>query len=201
MKTPLLAFAALALLSFPASAQSSDDAFGAALRGVQAAPPPGVKAKPQRPAPAAAKPLVAPDAVWAKVLATVKKSGKFNPSPLGLMPDTFSIKDVTGDPKGANTTVEIQVVGVINDDDKFEAMGAALTTRTTTVDAKTGNLVTEWWGVQTDIYGEVAQAGHGTVVTTADGKPVSQTPEEVAATDPRVKTQFDAMLKHWAERP
>ncbi len=67
-------------------------------------------------------------------------------------------------------------------------------------DAKTGNLVMEQWMFQTDIYGEVGNAAHATVVKDPSGKVVSGGPEQLNPADPKIQAQYDSMLKHWAER-
>jgi hypothetical protein len=116
------------------------------------------------------------------------------------MPGSFSLEDVVGDPKADHTVQNIIVLGLLNDDEKFEAMGAMLVITESKLDPKSGNWTLEQWGFETDIYGQVADIGQGTVVKTPDGKVVSTSHATIDPADPKIKTRFDAMLKHWAER-
>lgn len=190
----------LALLAAPASAQSDAD-FAASL--TQGAPTAvqfaRVKAKPQKPAAPAAKAPAADEAVWAKVIETIKRDGKYKPAPNPLMPSSFSIEDSTGDPKGDHTKRGISVLGLINEEEQFEAMGAMLVVMELKV-GKDGNTTIDQWMFQTDIYGEVGDAAHATVVKDPAGKTVSAVPEKLNPADPRIQAQYDSMLKHWAER-
>ena len=79
-------------------------------------------------------------------------------------------------------------------------MGAILVFKRHTLDPKDGNWRIDQWMFMTDIYGEVGDAGHGVIIQTPDGKTVSATPEKLNPADPKIQTQYDAMLKHWAER-
>ncbi len=192
----------LALLAAPASANPDAD-FAASL--TQGAPTAvqfaRVKAKPQKPAaPAApaAKPPAADEAVWAKVLETVQRDGKYKPGNQ-LMPGSFSIEDSTGDPKGDRSMRGISVLGMINEEEQFEAMGAMLVAMQFKVGAD-GNTTIDQWMFQTDIYGEVGDAVHITAVKDPAGKALSAVPEKLNPADPRIKAQYDSMLKHWAER-
>ncbi len=201
MKIIVLVLAALAIFPLAALAAPGDGSFDAALEGPFTDLMPSAQQKAQKQQPSAAKGPTAPDDAWKKTLEAVKRDGKYKAGLLGLTPDIFSIKDVVGDAKAAHTTQEIQVFGMLNDDGKFEPMGVSIMTRTYTLDSKDGNWHIEWWGVQTDIYGEAGEAGHGTIVESPAGKTVSTAPEKIAVTDPRIKMQFDAMLKYWSERP
>jgi hypothetical protein len=190
----------VASLSLKASAQNGDSAFAAALGNAPSfAVPAQLKTQPQKPPVAKVKPPTANDAVWQKVLETVKKSGKYAPE-AGLMPGSFAIEDSTGDPKAAHVEQGITVLGTLNDDEQFEAMGALLMIQSFTLDPKDGNWRIDQWMFETDIYGQVQDAGHGTVITTPDGKKVSAVPEKLNPADPKIQAQYDAMLKHWAER-
>lgn len=196
----LLALAASAFMVSRASAQT-DAAFASALRegaptAVQFAQ---VKAKPQKPAPVAPKAPVADDAVWRKVLETVKRDGVYKPG-AGPLPGAFTIDDSTGDPKGAHVERSVAVLGMINDDELFEAMGAIFVVKSYTLDPKDGNFRVDQWMFMTDIYGEVGDGGHGLVIQTPDGKTVSAVPEKLSPSDPRIQAQYDAMIKYWAER-
>ncbi len=203
MITPSLRRAGLLLvvastLSLRASAQS-DAAFASALG--QGAPSFATlsqfKLKPQKPA--APQAPAADDAVWQKVLAAVKADGKYTPE-AGMKPGSFSIKDSTGDPKGEHTTSAITVMGLLNDEGKFEPMGVMLVFEAAVRDPKDGNLRVEQWMFAADVYGSVENAGHGTAVVAPDGKPLSTTPDKLNPSDPKIQAQYDAMLKHWAER-
>ncbi len=195
-----LAVAVIAALSLRAAAQS-DAAFASALG--QGVPTPAqfaqAKAKPQKPAPPVVKPPSAPDAVWQKVLETVKNGGIYKPG-ADPMPSAFTIDDSSGDAKADHETHSIAVLGLINDDEKFEAMGAILVFKSHKLDPKDGNWRIDQWMFMTDIYGEVADAGHGVIIQTPDGKTVSATPEKLNPADPKIQAQYDTMLKHWAER-
>lgn len=200
LRRTVLALAVIAFLVSRAAAQNGDAAFASSLQqGVPAfARVAGLKAKPQKPAPAPKAP-VADDAVWQKVLETVKRDGVYKPGN-GPLPSAFTIDDSTGDPKAAHVERSIAVLGMINDDEQFEAMGAIFVVKSYTLDPKDGNWRIDQWMFMTDIYGEVGDGGHGLVIQTPDGKTLSAVPEKLDPADPKIKTQFDAMLKHWAER-
>lgn len=186
-----------------ASAQGSDARFAAALDPHDLQVPAQLRALPQRPVPgAAAKPKgpVANDAVWQKVLETVKRDGKYKAGMGGFVPATFSIEDTNGDAKADHQTRGITFLGMINDDEKFEAMGGMMVFMDFKLDPKDGNFHVEQWLFEVDLYGEVQNAGHGVVITTADGKKISATPEKLNPADPKVQAQYDSMLKYWAER-
>lgn len=196
LRRAVLVLAVIAFLVVRASAQTgSDAAFAAALE--QGAPTPAefaqVKKRPQRPA--APK---ADDAVWAQVLETVKRDGKYKPGNV-FMPGSFSIEDSTGDPKGAHTMRAISVLGMLNEEEQFEAMGAMIGVMEFTLDPN-GNTVVDQWMFQTDVYGEVGEIAHGTMIKSPDGKPQGSTRATVDPAAPETKAQYDAMLKHWAER-
>lgn len=201
MKTPLL-LAALIALPLAASAQSTDAAFADSL-GAIAAPVAASKAQfkllKQKPAAPQAKTPAAKDADWQKLVEAVKKDGKYSPE-AGFMPGSFSIEDSTGDPKGDHESRSVGFMGGLNDDEKFEPIGAALILRTAKLDPKTGNFNIEIWMFQTDVYGEVQNAGHGTGVESADGKPLSKSPDKLDPADPKVQAKLDEMVKYWAER-
>ncbi|MBI2789925.1 MAG: hypothetical protein HYX59_14720 [Elusimicrobia bacterium] len=199
LRRTLLALAVIAFLISRASAQT-DAAFATALQlgaptAVQFAQ---AKAKPQKPAPAPKAP-VADDAVWQKVLETVKRDGVYKPGN-GPLPGAFTIDDSSGDPKGARVERSVAVLGMINDDEQFEAMGAIFVVKSYTLDPKDGNFRVDQWMFMTDIYGEVGDGGHGLVIQTPDGKTVSAVPEKLSPSDPRIQAQYDAMIKYWAER-
>ncbi|MCR4295488.1 MAG: hypothetical protein NUW21_08135 [Elusimicrobia bacterium] len=201
LRRALLVLAVIAFAISRASAQTgSDAAFSSAL--VQGAPVPAqfsaLKAKPQKPAAPAAPPS-APEAVWQKVLETVKRDAEYAPG-AGPMPSVFSIEDSTGDPKGAHVKHAISVLGMINDEEQFEAMGAIIVFIESKLDAKDGNYHVEQWIFQTDIYGDVGEAGHGVSIKSPDGKPLGATRSALDPADPKIQKQYDAMLKHWAER-
>lgn len=189
----------LALLAVPASANPDAD-FAASL--TQGAPTAvqfaRVKAKPQKPAAAPAKAPAADEAVWAKVIETVKRDGKYKPGNT-RMPGSFSIEESTGDPKGDRSMRGISVLGMINEDEQFEAMGAVLVVVKFKVGAD-GNTTADQWVLQTDIYGEVGNAAHITAINDPAGKTLSVAPEKLNPTDPKIQAQYDSMLKHWAER-
>lgn len=199
MRRALLVLAVIAFIISRASAQS-DAAFSAALQA--GAPSPAqfaqLKAKPRKPAAPPAAPS-APEAVWQKVLETVKRDGEYKPG-VGPMPSVFSIDDSTGDPKAAHVENSIAVLGMINDDEQFEAMGAIFVVKSFTIDPKDGNWRIDQWMFMTDIYGEVGDGGHAVVIQTPDGKTVTAVPEKLNPSDPKIQKQYDAMLKHWAER-
>lgn len=196
----LLALAVIPFLISVASALDGDSAFAWALQA--GAPSPSriaaAKAKPQKPAPAP-KPPVADDATWQKVLETVKRDGVYKPG-AGPLPSVFAIDDIAGDPKGAHEARSVAVLGMINDDEQFEAMGAIFVSKSVTVDPKNGNRTVDQWMFMTDIYGEVGEGGHVVVVQTPEGKTLSTTPDNLAPSDPKIQAQYDKMLKHWAER-
>ena len=95
----LLVLAAAAFMISRAAAQTDADFTSALQKG---APSPAqfakIKAKRQKPAPAPKAPT-ADDAVWQKVLETVKRDGAYKPG-AGPLPGAFTIDDSTGDPKG-----------------------------------------------------------------------------------------------------
>lgn len=195
-----LAVAVIASLSLRAAAQS-DAAFASALGET----PSGIatvtklKAKPQKPAAPEVKPPSAPDAVWQKVLEAVKTDGKYRPQ-TGQMPGSFSLEDVDGDAKADHTTYNIIVLGMLNEEEQFQAMGAMLIVTEFKLDPKSGNFTLDQWGFETDIYGQVADIGQGTVVKTPDGKVVSTSHATIDPADPKIQAKFDSVLKHWAER-
>jgi hypothetical protein len=195
-----LAVAVIAALSLRASAQS-DAAFAAALGEAPSgfATLAQLKAKPQKPAPKAPKAPVAADAVWQKVLEAVKKDGVYKPE-AGQVPGMFTLEDVVGDPKADHTMYGITVLGILNEDGQFQAMGALIVRQEFKLDPKDGNWHVDQWMFQTDIYGEVGRAGHGTLILAPDEKVLSAVPEKLDAADPKIQTQYDALLKHWAER-
>lgn len=199
LRRALLVLAVVAFAISRASAQT-DAAFASSLQqGVPAfAQVAGLKAKPQKPAPAPKAP-VASDAVWQKVLETVKRDGIYKPG-ADPLPSAFTIDDSTGDPKGAHVEHSVAVLGVVNEEELFEAMGAIFVVKSYTVDPKDGNFRVDQWMFMTDIYGEVGDGGHGLVILTPDGKTVSAVPEKLNPADPKIQAQFDSMLKHWAER-
>ena len=195
---PLLVL--LSALPLRAVAQS-DAAFASALGEAPAgiATLAQLKAKPQKPAAPTVKPPSAPDAVWQKVLEAVKNDGKYKPES-GPMPGMFTIEDTVGDAKADHSMQGITVLGLLNDDEKFEAMGVMLILKDAKLDAKSGNMSVDQWAFEVDIYGEVGNAVHIVSIQTPDGKIVSSTPEKLNPADPKIQAQYDAMLKHWAER-
>jgi hypothetical protein len=195
----LIALAAIAFVTSRASAQT-DASFASSLQqGVPAfAQVAGLKAKPQKPAPAPKAPA-ANDAVWQKVLETVKRDAAFKPG-ADPLPSAFTIDDSTGDPKSAHVDNSVAVLGLVNDDGQFEAMGAIFVVKSYTLDPKDGNFRIDQWMFMTDIYGEVGEAGHGLVIQTPEGKTLSAVPEKLNPADPKIQAQLDAMLKYWAER-
>jgi len=199
MPTPLRVGLLTLLLSASAAAQS-DAEFAASL--VSGAPTAvqfaKVKAKPQKPAAPAAKAPAAAATVWAKVIETVKRDGKYTPGN-AAMPGSFSIEDSSGDAKGDRTMRGISILGRLNDEEQFEAMGAMIVVLEFKV-GKDGNTTIDQWMFQTDIYGEVGDAGHATVVNDPAGKILSAVPEKLSPSDPKIQAQYDLMLKHWAER-
>ena len=196
-----LAVAVIASLSFRAAAQS-DASFASALGEAPSglATLAQLKAKPQKPAAPQVKPPTASDAVWQKVLEAVKKDGKYTPEAPPIMPGSFSLEDTTGDPKADHTTQTITVLGLLNEEEQFEAMGVMIVIQDFKIDPKNGNMTADQWAFETDVYGEVANAIHIVVVKSPDGKTVSTTPEKLNPSDPKIQAQYDAMLKHWAER-
>jgi hypothetical protein len=94
----------------------------------------------------------------------------------------------------------ITFLGLLNDDEQFEAMGAMFVIKEYKLDPKDGNFHIDQWMFETDVYGQVSDAAHGTVITTPAGKMVGTTHDALLPTDPRIQAQYDAMLKHWAER-
>jgi len=194
--------AVAALLPVSAAAQS-DAAFAAALQ--QGAPTPAqfaqVKKKARKPAEPAPAPKAtsADEALWAKALETVKRDGKYKEGNV-LMPGSFSIQESSGDPKGEFSKRAISVLGMINDEELFEPMGAVIVLVEAKRDPATGNVNLEQWMFQTDIYGEVGDFVFSTTTMSPDGKPLAPTRSEKDPADPKVKTKLDAMLKHWAER-
>ena len=195
----LLVLAAAAFMISRAAAQTDADFTSALQKG---APSPAqfakIKAKRQKPAPAPKAPT-ADDAVWQKVLETVKRDGVYKPG-AGPLPGAFTIDDSTGDPKGAHVEHSVAVLGMVNEEELFEAMGAIFVVKSYTIDPKDGNWRVDQWMFMTDIYGEVGDGGHGLVIQTPDGKTLSATPEKLNPADPKIQAQFNAMLKHWAER-
>ena len=133
------------------------------------------------------------------MLETVKRDGVYKPGN-GPLPSAFTIDDSTGDPKGAHVEQSVAFLGMINEEEQFEAMGAIFVVKSYTLDPKDGNWRVDQWMFMTDIYGEVGDGGHALVVQTPDGKTVSAVPEKLSPSDPKIQTQLDAMLKHWAER-
>ncbi len=202
LRRAALVLAIVAFLVVRAAAQTgSDAAFASALE--QGAPSfatmAQAKGRRQKPVTPAPKALSAPKDVWEKVLETVKTDGKYRPGNF-LMPGSFSIEDSTGDPKTDSTMRRITVLGMINEEDQFEAMGAMIVAVEAKLDPTDGNLHVDNWMFSTDIYGEVGEIAHGTVIKSPDGKIVGTKRETVDPADPKTKAQFDAMLKYWAER-
>ena len=201
---PLLAV--LVSLAVPAAADG-DAAFAAALDGfVKSAAPifaqqkelPKGKAAAKPAKPAAPAPLAADEKAWQKLIEAVKKDGKFKPGQL-IMPATFTLEESTGDVKGDHVVRIVSFIGGINDDDEFEAEGAMLMSKTYTV-AADGSTTIEHWGIGTDVYGEVQDAGHGTMLQDKNGKIVSKDLDKtLTPTDPRVKAQLDAIVGRWAK--
>ncbi len=201
MKIPLL-LAALLASPLCAAAESTDAAFADSL-GEIAAPVAAskvqfknFKAKPSAPQGQAPS---ANDADWQKLVEAVKKDGKYAPE-AGFMPGSFSIDVTSGDAKGDHEDRSVGFMGGLNDDEKFEPIGAVLMVRTAKLDAKTGNFNVEIWMFQLDVYGQVQNAGHGTGVEDAAGKPLSKSPDKLDPADPKIKAQLDAQVKYWAER-
>jgi len=195
-----LAAAVIASLSIHASAQS-DSAFATALGAIPSglATMAQLKTKPQRPDAPAVKPPSASDAVWQKVLETVKNDGVYKPE-AGQMPGMFTIEDSAGDVKANHTMQAISAVGLLNEEEKFELMGVMLIIQDFKLDAKSGNMTVDQWAFEVDVYGQVGNAVHVVVVKSPDGKTVSATPEKLNPADPKIQAQYDTMLKHWAER-
>ncbi|MDP3541620.1 MAG: hypothetical protein Q8T11_04045 [Elusimicrobiota bacterium] len=201
LRRALLVLAVIALAIARASARTgSDAAFSSAL--AEGAPVPAqfaaLKAKPRKPAAPPAAPS-APEAVWQKVLETVKRDAEYAPG-AGPMPSVFSIEDSTGDPKGEHVKQGITVLGMINDEDQFVAVGVILIFGESKLNAKDGNYHVEQWMFQTDVYGDVGEAAHGVVIMSPDGKPLGSKRSPLDPADPKIQKQYDAMLKHWAER-
>ena len=191
----------LSALALRASA-GSDASFAAALSEAPAgfATLAQLKAKPQKPAAPTIKPPSAPDAVWQKVLEIVRKEGTYKPEMPPIMPGSFSLEDVTGDAKAEHTKQVITVLGLLNDDEKFEPMGVMLILQDFKLNAKDGNMSVDQWAFEVDVYGEVGNAIHIVTLKAPDGKIISTTPEKLNPADPKIQAQYDAMLKHWAER-
>lgn len=201
LRRALLILAVTSFLISRASAQTTGESdFHSELGRIKAllAQAENSKATPQKPVAEAPQQPKADDAVWAKVLETVKNDGTYTPEN-GPMPARFEITDSTGDTDGVYEAHTIMIAGTINEQEQFEAMGAMIlsTVRTQNQD---GTWRIEQWMFQTNIYGEVEMAGGGIIIQSPDGKTISQTPLRLAPTDPRIQTKYDAMLKHWAER-
>ncbi|MBI2386328.1 MAG: hypothetical protein HYV14_09990 [Elusimicrobia bacterium] len=200
LRRALLLLAVAAFLITRAAAQNADAAFASALR--EGAPSfariAQFKAKPRKPVPQTKGPS-ASEAVWAKVLETVKRDGKYRPDS-AFAPGSFSIEDTVGDPKADHSTQGISVFGMLNDEERFEALSVMLVFRDHKLDPKDGNWHIEQWLFQTDVYGEVAELAAGTVIKTQDGKVVGTTRSAISPSDPKVQARYDAMLAHWAER-
>ncbi|MBI5246698.1 MAG: hypothetical protein HY923_05915 [Elusimicrobia bacterium] len=156
------------------------------------------KAKPAVPQAAPVAPS-APDAVWQKIVEAVKKDGKYKAGNI-MMPGSFTLEDVAGDPKADHTKRTITFLGMLNDEEQFEAMGAMIVSMKHTLDSKTGNFNVDMWMFETDVYGEVTDSAHLTGQMTPDGKPAAPpTPDKPAAGDPKIKTAYDAETKFWSE--
>lgn len=161
-----------------------------------------VRAVPKRPAqpvaPAAALPA-ASDADWAKVIAKVQKDGKFKQGGF-LTPATFTLEEKTGDEKADHQQRVVRFMGGINDDEKFEAMGAVIVWMDYKLDPATGNFKAEQWIFEVDLYGQMTDMGHMTAVMTPDGKPTAPPVQDqtLKAGDPRLQPQFEAQVKFWA---
>lgn len=190
--------AAVLLLSIPLHAAArSDAAFAAALPAPSFEALAGFKtAGAQKPA--EPKTIVADPTAWKNVLEAVKNEGKYE-AEAGIMPGTFSIEDSTGDPKANHVVRAISALGTLNDDEKFELMGVVVIFKEIKIDPKDGKRRVDLWMFQTDVYGEVEDAAHMTGTLSQDGT-VLATPENPNLSDPKVKAQFDAMIKYWAER-
>jgi hypothetical protein len=203
MKTSTaLALSLITLLSLRASAQTGDAAFASAFAAApSAATMAQLRAAPQRPAPAApaAKPPSAPDDVWAKIVETVKKDGKYKAG-ADPLPSAFTIEDVAGDAKADHTSNTASFVGEINDDGLFEAMGALFLVREFKLDPKDGNWHVDQWMFMTNVHGEAFNAMHANIIETPAGDNVSTAPDKLTVADPRLKAKYDSMLKYWAER-
>lgn len=199
LRRALLVLAVIAFIVSRASAQS-DAAFSAALQA--GAPSPTqfaqIKAKPQKPVAPPTAPS-APEAVWKKVLETVKRDAEYKPG-VGPMPSLFSIEDSTGDPKGEHVKQAISVLGMLNEEEQFVAMGVIMVFAESKLNAKDGNYHVEQWVFQTDIYGDVGEAAHGVIIMSPDGKPLGSKRSALDPADPKIQKRYDAMLKHWAER-
>lgn len=193
-----VALVVVAAVSIQAAA-SSNDSFAAALGDIRAPLANAAKSKAKPQIPAAPKAPSAPDAVWQKVLEAVRNDGKYRPE-TDEMPGSFSLSEVAGDPKGDHIVREIAVLGMLNEDEQFQAMGAVFVVKSYKLDAKDGNWLIDQWLFQADIYGDVMNAGHGVVIQSPDGKTLSAVPDQLDPADPKIQAQYDAMLKHWAER-
>lgn len=196
----MLAAALASSLSVNAAAQS-DAAFASSL--AEGAPsfavPAQLKAKAQKPAAKPPKGPEASEAVWQKVLETVKRDGKYKPGG-EVSPSVFSLQDKSGDEKADHSVIAVSFLGLVNDEEQFEALGALFVVQEFKLDPKDGNWRIDQWMFETDVYGAVGGAGHGVMIQTPDGKKVSATPEQLNPSDPRIQAKYDEVLKHWAER-
>ena len=197
--------ALLISLTLPASAESADAAFTSALSEIRNAATTMVKhgnhlsKRPEQKAPPAPASPSANDAVWQKVVEAVKKDGKYKPGG-PQTPARFTLEDVSGNPKADRTMRGISFLGMLNNEEQFQALGAIIVSMDHKLDAKTGNFTVDMWMFEVDVYGAVQDVSHGTMIQTPAGKPLSTTRDTTGPTDPASKTQYDAQLKFWSER-
>ena len=210
--------ATLALLltfAVPAPAADGDAAFASSLIDIQASAmkmaqgqkTPGTKpavkrrAKPKPPvAPVKPAAPAASEAAWQKIVELVQKDGKYKAGSM-FMPASFTLEDVEGDPKADHVKRTIAFMGMLNDEEQFEPMGAMISYMKYTLDPKTGNFNVDQWLFETDVYGEVSDSAHLTGVMTPADKPAAPpTPDKLPEGDPKIKTAYDAETKFWSER-
>ena len=135
----------------------------------------------------------------------MKAAGTHTPGH-GRRPDIFAITDVSGDIKADHVKRVFTVLGTLDKGGLFEARSAMFVLQEFHLDAKDGNWHIDQWMVSTDIYGEVKQTVHLPAIVTPDGEPLRGSPREPnnepqpTPDNSEIQTQFDAMLKYWAER-
>jgi hypothetical protein len=205
IRGPLLAV--LVALAVPAAADFGDAAFATPLESfAQSAAPifahqkSGSKRISAEPAEPAAPAVIPTDSqAWQKLIVAVKKDGKYKPGQHNL-PATYTLVEAIGDAKSDHVVRIVSFLGDLNDHDQFKAESAILRVMTFTRGAD-GNMTIEQWGIETDVYGEVSDASHDTMVQDKNGKPLSEAVDKtLMAGDPRIKAQLDALVGHWAKR-
>lgn len=208
-----LALAAVALLPLRAAA-AGDAAFlegvtsaAAHLRTIQELR----AAAPAAPKGPAVKAPAADEGAWAKVIAALqnKDLSVYEPEAPPIKPGSFTLSipaiDPKADPKvipqNDHSQATLAAIGLNNDDDKFEVMGVVILSSDYKTDpSNPDNFIVDQWIFETDVYGQVQNAAHGTVVLPKKGgQPLSRKADPLKPGDPRIDAKFQALVKQFSE--